>query len=126
MDVASITNPIGKWVDLMLKPIMEQMPTFFKDSFAFLELIEDIVIVIPPGCSTFTSDAVNMYDGNIKIDAALSVICSHLRQTIMHQHHKFSDVLQGHIILNNVPYHLVMSLIIFLKVFLVGINSNVP
>ena len=53
------------------------MPTYFKDSFAFLELVEDIVI--PPGCSTFTSDAVNMY-GNIRTDAALSVICPHLRQ----------------------------------------------
>jgi len=76
-DVASITNPIGKWVDLMLKPIMEEMPTYFKDSFAFLELVENIVI--PPGCSTFTSDAVNMY-GNINTDAALSVICAYLRQ----------------------------------------------
>ena len=42
-DVASITNPIGKWVDIMLQPIAQAMPTFFKDSYDFKDLINSTV-----------------------------------------------------------------------------------
>ena len=40
-DVASITNPIGKWVDLMLQPLAQSMETYFKDSFSFKVLTDD-------------------------------------------------------------------------------------
>ena len=76
-DCASITNPIGKWVDTMLQPIAKTMPTYLKDSFAFKELIDDIVV--PPGGRLFTADAVSMFT-NIRTNAALSIIGPYLRE----------------------------------------------
>ena len=75
-DCASITNPVGQWVDIMLQPIMQKMPTYFKDSFAFKELVSDLVV--PIGGRLFTADAVQMYS-YIDTDAALAVICPYLR-----------------------------------------------
>jgi len=70
-DVASVTNPIGKWVDLMLQPIAQSMETYFKDSFSFKDIIENLVL--PPGSRLFTADDVSMYT-NINTDAAMAVI----------------------------------------------------
>ena len=44
-DVASITNPIGKWVNLMLQPIAQLMETYFKDSISSTELIDALVLL---------------------------------------------------------------------------------
>ncbi|KAL7538734.1 hypothetical protein ACHAXR_010424 [Thalassiosira sp. AJA248-18] len=52
------------------------MPTDFKDSFAFKERIDNMVV--PPGTCVFAADAVSMYT-NIDTNAALSVICPYLR-----------------------------------------------
>ena len=75
-DCASITNPIGRWVDTMLQPIAKTMPTYFPDSFAFKKLLDRIVV--PPGGLSFTNDAKSMFT-NIETNAALSVICPYLR-----------------------------------------------
>ena len=58
-DCASITNPIDKWVDVMLQPIAQSMPTFFKDLFAFKAIID--ALKVPLGGKSFTADAVSMY-----------------------------------------------------------------
>ena len=75
-DCASITNPIGKWVDIMLQPVAQSMPTYFKDSFEFKAIID--ALKVPPGGKSFTADAVSMYT-NINTNGALSVICPFLR-----------------------------------------------
>lgn len=99
-DCASITNPIGKWVDVMLQPIAQSMPTYFKDSFAFKELIDDIVV--PIGARVFTSDAVSMYT-NIDTNAALSVICPYLRdnETEFGHYHAETLIRALEIVMNN-------------------------
>ena len=81
-DCASITNPIGKWVDIQLQPVAQSMPTYFKDSFAFKKIID--ALTIPPGARGFSADAVSMYT-NINTNGALSVICPFLRDN----EHKF-------------------------------------
>jgi len=75
-DCASITNPIGKWVDVMLQPLAQKMPTYFKDSFAFKDITDELRL--PPRARIFTADAVSMYT-NIDTNAALAVICPYLR-----------------------------------------------
>ena len=75
-DCASITNPIGKWVDIMLQPIAQKMPTYFKDSFAFKNILDGIVA--PTGARLCTADAVSMYT-NIDTNAALSQLAPYLR-----------------------------------------------
>ena len=75
-DCASITNPIGKWVDVQLQPVAQSMPTFFKDLFAFKKILE--ALTVPPGARGFSADAVSMYT-NIDTDGALSEICPFLR-----------------------------------------------
>ena len=74
-DVASITHPLGKWVDTMLQPIVQTMPTFFKDSYAFKDLVDGITV--PIGGRLATADAVSMYT-NINTNAALARICPYL------------------------------------------------
>ena len=75
-DCASITNPIGKWVDVQLQPVAQSMPTFFKDSFAFKKLLE--TLITQPGIRGFSADAVGMYT-NIHTGAALAAISKYLR-----------------------------------------------
>ena len=75
-DCASVTNPLGQWVDIMLQPVAQSMPTYFKDSFAFKELIDNLHV--PPGATIATCDAVAMYP-NIPTNIALGIICPWLR-----------------------------------------------
>ena len=89
-DCASITNPIGKWVDVMLQPIAQSMPTYFKDSFAFKAIID--AVKVPPGGKSFTADAVSMYT-NIDTNGALSVICPFLRDNEKRFGHYHADTL---------------------------------
>ena len=75
-DCASVTNPLGKWVDVMLQPFAESMETYFKDSFE-LKFITDQFIV-PPGGQLFVIDAKSVYT-YIDTDVALLAIAEYLR-----------------------------------------------
>ena len=61
----------------MLQPIAKTMPTYFPDSFASKNPLDDIVV--PPGGLSFTNDAQSMFT-NIGTDAALAIICPYLRR----------------------------------------------
>jgi len=75
-DCASITNPIGKWVDTMLQPMARSMPTWFRDSFELKSMLDNFVV--PQGARVFTSDAVGMYP-NISTPLAMARIAPYLR-----------------------------------------------
>ena len=45
-DCASVTHPLGKWVDVMLQPIAQGMQTYFKDSFELKKLLD--ATTVPP------------------------------------------------------------------------------
>ena len=76
-DVASITNPLGKWVDLMLQPMAKSMMAYFKDSFKFKALTD--TLTLPTNATLATADAVSMYT-NIDTDVALETISNFLRK----------------------------------------------
>ena len=75
-DCASFTNPLGKWVDVQLQPFAKKMPTYFKDSFAFKDIL--LRSDFPPGSLIFSADAVSMYT-NIDTNTALASIAAYLR-----------------------------------------------
>jgi len=77
-DEVSITNPIGKWVDLMLQQISQSMETYVKDSFSFKELIDNLVL--PPGSRLFTADAAVVTYTNINTNTAMAVISAFIRE----------------------------------------------
>ena len=89
-DCASITNPLSKWVDVMLQPINKSMPTYFKDSYDFKERVD--MVKLRPGARLFTSDAVSMYT-NIDTNEALASICPFLRHNESHYGHYDSRTL---------------------------------
>ena len=70
-DCASVTHSLGKWVDVMLQPFAQDLPSFFKDSFELKKTLN--TINVPPGARLFTCDAESMYT-NIDTEAALTVI----------------------------------------------------
>ena len=77
-DSRSITNPIGKWVDIKLQPIAQSMQTYIKDSFEFKKSIQALGTLIP-NARLFTFDAVSMYT-TISTDYALGIISKYLRE----------------------------------------------
>ena len=89
-DCASITHPLGKWVDEMLKPIVQKLPTYFKDSFAFKELTEGLVL--SPRARLVTADAVGMYT-NINTQAAMAIIAPYLRDQEQYFDHYDAETL---------------------------------
>ena len=76
-DCASITNPIGKWVDMKLQPIAKAMKTYLKDSFEFKKMIDNLGRM-DPRAKLFTYDAKSMYT-NIPTEYALEVISNYIR-----------------------------------------------
>ena len=75
-DCASVTNPLGKWVDVMLQPFAKSMETYFKDSFELKSIIDQFIV--PLGGRLFVIDAESMYT-NIDTDVALLAIAEYLR-----------------------------------------------
>jgi hypothetical protein len=74
-DVSSLPHGLGKWITMMLQPIAQQQQSFFKDSFALKDLLDDIII--PSGAQLFTCDATSMYT-NIRTGPAIEQISHYL------------------------------------------------
>ncbi len=74
-DCASVTNALSKWVDTMLQPMMQGLQTYFKDSFAFKEILE--TFVVPLRGRLFTCDAEGMYP-NIDTNIAMALLITYL------------------------------------------------
>jgi hypothetical protein len=74
-DCASLVHPLGKWLDLVLQPIIASQPSYFKDLFTLEQELDKLVL--PPNASIITFDAVSMYT-NIDINNSISRISSYL------------------------------------------------
>ena len=70
-DCASVTNPIGKWVDMKLQLVVKAMKTDLKDSFEFKKLIDNLGRM-DLRAKLFTHNAKSMYT-NIPTEYALEV-----------------------------------------------------
>jgi hypothetical protein len=75
-DVTSITHGIGKWINEQLAPVQQAQKSYFKDSFALKEMLDNLVL--PPNALLFTADATSMYT-NIRTAPALQAVSSYLR-----------------------------------------------
>ena len=89
-DCGSLTYPLSKWVDLMLQPVAQLMPSYIKDLFSFKSLSEEITL--PRGSLLWTADAVSMYT-NIDTHDALSTICPFLRENEKRYGHYHAETL---------------------------------
>jgi hypothetical protein len=76
-DCASLIHPLGKWLDLVLQPVIASQPLYFMDSFTLKQELDKLVC--PPNASIITFDAVSMYT-NIDIDDSISRISSYLKE----------------------------------------------
>jgi hypothetical protein len=76
-DCASLIHPLGKWLDLVLQPVIASQPLYFMDSFTLKQELDKLVL--PPNASIITFDAVSMYT-NIDIDDSISRISSYLKE----------------------------------------------
>ena len=86
-DVSSIQHGLGKWVDQMLQPIARAPSFYFKDSFAFKQLIDRLTL--PSHAQLFTSDATSMYT-NIQTGRALETISDYLRSNENSRFHHYN------------------------------------
>ena len=75
-DVSSLPHSLGKWVTEMLQPLAQEQLSYFKDSFALKDLLDDITV--PANGLLFTSDATSMYT-EIKTEPALEEITNYIR-----------------------------------------------
>jgi hypothetical protein len=76
-DCASLVHPLGKWLDLVLQPVVASQPFYFKDLFTLKQELDKLVL--PPNASIITCDAVFMYT-YIDIDNSISHISSYLEE----------------------------------------------
>jgi len=76
-DCASAIHPIGKWVDLMLKPFTTDKPSYLRDSFQLKEILSRTRV--SRRARIFSCDAVAMYV-NIPTDSAMAIISKYLRE----------------------------------------------
>jgi hypothetical protein len=58
-DVSSLPHGLGKGVNSMLVPVQQAQASYFKDSFALKEKLDDMVLL--PNALLFTSNAQSMY-----------------------------------------------------------------
>ena len=75
-DCASIVHPLGKWLDLVLQPIVKKQFAYFKDSFSLQRELIDLG-TLPANASLIAHDAVSMYT-NIDIDDCIERISTYL------------------------------------------------
>ncbi|KAL7524256.1 hypothetical protein ACHAWF_000881 [Thalassiosira exigua] len=81
-DCASITHPLGKWVDTMLQPFAKAIQTYIRDSFELKAILARTRV--PAGARLFTCDAKSMYT-NIDTNIALARIAAFLRRELTQQ-----------------------------------------
>jgi hypothetical protein len=66
------------WVTEMLIPLAQKQDSYFKDSFALKDMLDDIIV--PANGLLFTSDATSMYT-EILTEPAIQVISEYIRAT---------------------------------------------
>jgi hypothetical protein len=76
--VSSLPHGLGKWVTEMLLPLAQKQDSYFKDSFALKDMLDDIIV--PANGLLFTSDATSMYT-EILTEPAIQVISEYIRAT---------------------------------------------
>lgn len=76
-DCSSIAHHLGKLIDILLQPVAQGQPSFFKNSAEFKKLLQQQKL--PKNASLFTCDARSMYT-NIPTDIALAKIKIYLHQ----------------------------------------------
>ena len=74
-DCSSIIHALGQWITTELLPIAQRQQSYFENSFAMKEILDDMII--PPNGRLFSCDAVSMYT-NIPTEPALNVIGNYL------------------------------------------------
>jgi hypothetical protein len=77
-DVSSLPHGLGKWVTEMLLPLAQKQASYFKDSFAFNDMLDDITV--PANRLLFTSDATSMYTKKIT-EPAIAAISAYIHDT---------------------------------------------
>ena len=76
-DCPIITNPIDKWVDTMLQPVVKAMCTYLQDLFAFNKFLKNLRRLFSEA-KLFTLNKLLMF-ANIDTNAALVVISKYLQ-----------------------------------------------
>jgi hypothetical protein len=73
-----LPHGLGKWVTEMLLPLAQEQASYFKDSFALKDLLDDILV--PANGLLFTSDTTSMYT-EILTEPAITAISAYIRDT---------------------------------------------
>jgi hypothetical protein len=85
LDCASITDPIGRWIDIKLQPTANKLYIFLKDSFEFKKRIDNVG-KLNPIVRLFIYAAKSMYT-NIPTEYSLEVISYYLRDNHFNYDH---------------------------------------
>eukprot|EP00804_Cyclotella_cryptica_P017525 CCRYP_006707-RA/>CCRYP_006707-RA protein AED:0.37 eAED:0.37 QI:0/-1/0/1/-1/1/1/0/143 len=75
-DVSSLEHMLGKYITEILEAIAQHQTSYFRDTYALINLIDNIII--EPGSRLFTSDATAMY-ANIKTMPVIAHISKYIR-----------------------------------------------
>ncbi len=76
-DCASLVHPLGKWLNLVLQPVVTCQPSYFKGSFTFKQELDKLIL--PPNASVIPFNAVSMYT-NIDINNSIPHISNYLEE----------------------------------------------
>ena len=77
-DCASLTHPLGKWLNYTLQPVVTSQPSYFKDSFTLKQELDKLAL--PPNASIISFDTISMYT-NIDINDSIECITTFLAET---------------------------------------------
>jgi hypothetical protein len=75
-DCSSMLHALGKWITTELNPIAQRQQSYFQNSFALKEMLDNMEV--PPNTKIFSCDATSMYT-NIPTGPALQVVGQYLR-----------------------------------------------
>ena len=89
----SLLHGLGQWVDKILQPFAQEIPSYVKSSFDLKTLLQDLP-PLPPNAVLGTCDAISMYT-NIETIHALKNIRQHMRFSIKGTHIEKTAVLQA-------------------------------